>query len=285
MEQQTIDIDTVQPNGKKGDPARTMAQKINTNFGELMAPKSPNLVLGGPPSGTVDGQPSYRALVMKDLPDGIRAVGEAGNQRLFWATPTSGNGLPSMRSITVADLPDTVARTDVGQDWNSTPRFGFIQSTGIRSRNNIAYGPNYITFEWTSGMRMWVDGMNVGTISTVSDPRIKHLWETVGPGDLADVLSVVPKTWRYRDIALWSDDGIRRRSFNSNELEDVDPTLVTGDRNSVNQLNGTPQPQNIDPLAVCSKLWGALREEAAARMALEDRLSNLEAASLGGSST
>lgn len=285
MEQQTIDIDTVQPNGKKGDPARTMAQKINTNFDQVMGSTSPNLILGGPASGTVDGPPGYRALVMKDLPEGIRTVGESGSQRLFWATPASGNGSPGMRSITAVDLPDSVARTDVGQDWNATPRFGFIQSTGIRSRNNIAFGPNYITFEWTAGMRMWVDGSNVGTIATVSDPRIKHLWETVGSGDLADVLAVVPKTWRYRDIALWSDDGIRRRSFNSNELEDVDPTLVSGDRNAVNEFNGTPQPQNIDPLAVCSKLWGALREEATARMALEDRLAVLEAAAHGGSST
>lgn len=277
-------VDTSTDHGSyKGDPAKTAFGKVNDNFGNFTAPKTAGTVLAAP--ATADGQPDFRRLAISDLPDGIRSVGDSGPQRLFWATPVSGNGTPSMRSISVADLPDTVARTDVGQDWNSTPRFGFIQSTGIRSRNNVAYGPNYITFEWTAGMRMWVDGSNVGTIATVSDPRIKHLWETVDGGDLADVLAVVPKTWRYRDIALWNDDGIRRRSFNSNELEDVDPLMVSGDRNAVNEFNGTPQPQNIDPLAVCSKLWGALREEAAARMALEDRLANLEAASQGGSST
>ncbi|WP_414492402.1 hypothetical protein [Stenotrophomonas maltophilia] len=37
MALQVIDIDTVQPNGKKGDPARLMAQKINGNFAELYA--------------------------------------------------------------------------------------------------------------------------------------------------------------------------------------------------------------------------------------------------------
>ncbi len=35
MARQIIDIDTVQPNGKKGDPARLMSQKINGNFEEL----------------------------------------------------------------------------------------------------------------------------------------------------------------------------------------------------------------------------------------------------------
>ncbi len=276
-------VDTSTDHGSyKGDPAKTAFGKVNDNFGNFTAPKAMGSVLAAP--STAEGVADFRRLAVSDLPDSIRPVAESGSQRLFWATPAQGSGTPSLRSIAVVDLPDSVARTDIGQDWTATPRFGFIQSTGIRSRNNIAYGPNYITFEWTSGMRMWVDGMNVGTISTVSDPRIKHLWETVGPGDLADVLSVVPKTWRYRDIALWSDDGIRRRSFNSNELEDVDPTLVTGDRNSVNELNGTPQPQNIDPLAVCSKLWGALREEATARMALEERMANLEAALHGGSS-
>ncbi|GAB2314492.1 hypothetical protein [Stenotrophomonas geniculata] len=35
MARQIIDIDTVQPNGKKGDPARLMSQKVNANFAEL----------------------------------------------------------------------------------------------------------------------------------------------------------------------------------------------------------------------------------------------------------
>ncbi|HDS1011341.1 TPA: hypothetical protein QDZ51_001181 [Stenotrophomonas maltophilia] len=35
MALQPIDIDTVQPNGKKGDPARLMSQKVNGNFQEL----------------------------------------------------------------------------------------------------------------------------------------------------------------------------------------------------------------------------------------------------------
>lgn len=35
MAMQEIDIDTVQPNGKRGDPARVMAQKINANTREL----------------------------------------------------------------------------------------------------------------------------------------------------------------------------------------------------------------------------------------------------------
>lgn len=35
MARQIIDIDTVQPNGKKGDPARVMSQKVNGNFEEL----------------------------------------------------------------------------------------------------------------------------------------------------------------------------------------------------------------------------------------------------------
>lgn len=276
-------VDTTTDHGSyKGDPAKTAFGKVNDNFGNFTAPKAMGAVLAAP--STAEGVPDFRRLAVSDLPDSIRPVAESGSQRLFWATPAQGSGTPSLRSIAVVDLPDSVARTDIGQDWAATPRFGFIQSTGIRSRNNIAYGPNYITFEWTSGMRMWVDGMNVGTIATVSDPRIKHLWETVGPGDLADVLAVVPKTWRFRNIAIWSDDGVRRRSFNSNELEDVDPTLVSGDRDAVNEFNGTPQPQNIDPLAVCSKLWGALREEATARMALEERLAVLEAASHGGSS-
>lgn len=37
MARQIIDIDTVQPNGKKGDPARLMSQKVNANFEELYA--------------------------------------------------------------------------------------------------------------------------------------------------------------------------------------------------------------------------------------------------------
>ncbi|HEL5315993.1 TPA: tail fiber domain-containing protein [Stenotrophomonas maltophilia] len=41
MARQAIDIDTVQPNGKRGDPARTMATKINGMTAELY-----NLTLG-----------------------------------------------------------------------------------------------------------------------------------------------------------------------------------------------------------------------------------------------
>ncbi|WMJ68728.1 hypothetical protein [Stenotrophomonas sp. 24(2023)] len=35
MARQIIDIDTIQSNGKKGDPARLMAQKVNDNFAEI----------------------------------------------------------------------------------------------------------------------------------------------------------------------------------------------------------------------------------------------------------
>ncbi|HFT6977379.1 hypothetical protein I5V28_05385 [Stenotrophomonas maltophilia] len=39
MAQQIIDIDTVQPNGKRGEPARSMSQKINANCTELYTGK------------------------------------------------------------------------------------------------------------------------------------------------------------------------------------------------------------------------------------------------------
>ncbi|MDG2508624.1 hypothetical protein [Stenotrophomonas maltophilia] len=47
MARQIIDIDTVQPNGKKGDPARLMSQKINGNFEELYGSVSGLAAVGG----------------------------------------------------------------------------------------------------------------------------------------------------------------------------------------------------------------------------------------------
>lgn len=245
MARKVIDLTTPQPNGKMGEPTKSAWEKTNDNFSEI--------------------------------------YGEGLTTELFWSTKSTGGGA-SFTALGKSNLPNTIAYKDsentftskqtfnAENNYSQKQNFTLIQSEGIRSRNNIAYGPNYISFEWVAGMRMWVDGNDVGIISTVSDPRIKHMWETVEGGDLDDVLSVVPKTWRYKDISIWSDDGIRRRSFNSNDLEDIDPLLVSGDRNAVNKFNGTPQPQNIDPLAVCSKLWGALREEAFLRIELEDKL-------------
>jgi hypothetical protein len=104
MARQIIDIDTVQPNGKKGDPARTMAQKINTNFAALMGNTKANFAWFGPASGS-DAAPGFRAMVAADLPSALRAAAQSGAQSLFWATPPTASGVPTLRGLAASDIP------------------------------------------------------------------------------------------------------------------------------------------------------------------------------------
>ena len=84
MARQNIDIDTVQPNGKKGEPARTAFQKTNANFVDLYAllaavgaPGSENLLINC-------GQP----INQRGFAGGALAAGVYGYDR--WKAGTGG---------------------------------------------------------------------------------------------------------------------------------------------------------------------------------------------------
>lgn len=73
MPLQVIDIDTPQPNGKRGDPARVMAQKINANDAYLDSRIGSVESAAVPKSGGEDGAMSGR-LIIRGAGSAIRRV-------------------------------------------------------------------------------------------------------------------------------------------------------------------------------------------------------------------
>ncbi|WP_329859364.1 tail fiber domain-containing protein [Stenotrophomonas hibiscicola] len=146
MAQQVIDIDTVQPNGKKGDPARTMAQKINTNFAALMGNTKANFAWFGPASGS-DAPAGFRAMVAADLPSALRAAAQSGAQSLFWATPATASGVPTLRGLVASDIPSlsaTYATLSSDQVLSGKKVFGASSTSADRvevsSAGVVGYG-------------------------------------------------------------------------------------------------------------------------------------------------
>lgn len=167
--------------------------------------------------------------------------------------------------------------------FSSTPTFSSgIQTNGINTKLGTSgnYGANKYNFMWASGnFALYIDSTGIGNLQfSTSDYRIKKNVEYVTTGDLNDVLAGKPCTWEYRDIAVWTADGVRHRGFIAHELQDIDPLLATGLKDAVD-ADGNIIVQQLDPIALISKLWGALQEEAHLRMALEDRVAALEGSS------
>jgi hypothetical protein len=154
---------------------------------------------------------------------------------------------------------------------------GELRATGYRTRTGLSgsYGSNSFNINWTgTAANLWIDNTNVGTIQIVSDRRIKHSIEDV-PSALAMVQQLRPVTYRFRDLGVFSDDGVTRWGFVADEVQAVIPSAVVGAPDA--QTGGQVQPQTIIDRPIIAALTKALQEAATQISALEARITALEA--------
>lgn len=136
-----------------------------------------------------------------------------------------------------------------------------IKSIGYFCRAGLSgpYRGNVYNIDFTSATPyLYVDTTNLGQISIVSDRRIKKdIQELVG--SWGRVKALRPVTYKMRDVGLWSDDGQERAGFIADEVQDVIPSGVFGERNAMTS-KGTIQPQSLNLAPIVAELTSALQE-------------------------
>ncbi|RST54097.1 tail fiber domain-containing protein [Variovorax sp. DXTD-1] len=134
------------------------------------------------------------------------------------------------------------ATTFVGQIASETTARinGYFAKQGVSG----AFGGNSHNWNWTgSAIQAWVDSTNVGTVSLTSDERVKHSVFDLTP-DRAAYLLIRPKTFHYRDIGIFTDNG-EHWGFSAQNLLTCMPKAVHGSPDATLE-DGTPRPMSVE---------------------------------------
>ena len=149
-----------------------------------------------------------------------------------------------------------------------------INVNGIRSHSGAggAYQTNNINFQWNgSATRLWVDTTDTGSITVVSDYRLKDKVETQTILALERIIKLRPVTFEFKDYgSIFKADGIAREGFIAHELQAVIPSAVEGEKDAENQI----QSLRLD--ALCSVIVKAIQEQQTFIASLTARIEALE---------
>ena len=147
---------------------------------------------------------------------------------------------------------------------------GYLCHAGGSAGNTFG---NIFNFFWLgSSLQAWIDSTNVGTVTLVSDYRIKKDIVTQDTPAIARINQLRPVMYErtdYKDI--YKADGVAREGFIAHELQAIIPSAVEGEKDCENQI----QSLNLD--ALCSVMVKAIQEQQTLIEALTARLTTLEA--------
>ena len=114
-----------------------------------------------------------------------------------------------------------------------------------------AANSNTWNFHWTGTLHAWVDGVDLGAISFVSDERIKQAIEPLAL-DSEAFAAIQPIKYRWADVGIFKDDGKDHWGFSAQNLLPIMPQAVVGDIEA-KQENDDPQPASLDTLAILAQ--------------------------------
>ena len=142
---------------------------------------------------------------------------------------------------------------------------GYLCHAGISAGN--VFG-NVFNFFWTSSsLQAWIDITNVGTVTLVSDYRIKKDIVTQDTPAIARINQLRPVTYERTDYKnLYKADGVAREGFIAHELQEIIPSAVEGEKDAENQI------QSLSLDALCSVMVKAIQEQQALITDLQARL-------------
>ena len=160
------------------------------------------------------------------------------------------------------------ARLSVAGNVGAT--IGYLCHAGAGAGNTFG---NIFNFFWSgSSLQAWIDSTNVGTVTLVSDYRIKKDIVTQDTPAIARINQLRPVTYERTDYKnLYKADGVAREGFIAHELQAIIPSAVEGEKDCENQI----QSLNLD--ALCSVMVKAIQEQQTLIEALTARLTALEA--------
>ncbi|NCC05842.1 MAG: hypothetical protein EOM37_17790, partial [Proteobacteria bacterium] len=132
---------------------------------------------------------------------------------------------------------------------------------GYRTRTgfNGSYGTNWHNMYWNgSAMRLYVDDVDLGNITTSSDYRLKQEVKDVQSG-LDRIMKLHPVSYRWKNVSIFKDDGQRHEGFLAHEVQDVIPSAASGKKDELDK-EGKPSYQSINPPAIIAVLTKAVQE-------------------------
>jgi hypothetical protein len=149
---------------------------------------------------------------------------------------------------------------------------GYIAGHRYVGRNATTYGSGFSIYWTGTAGQLWIDGANVGNISTASDYRVKKDVATMTGDAVQRIMKIRPVTYQFGDYgAIYKADGVVREGFIAHELQAIIPSAVEGAKDDPEQI----QSLKID--ALCAVLVKAVQEQQGIIENLKARIEALEA--------
>ena len=136
---------------------------------------------------------------------------------------------------------------------------GYVVAGGYRTHNGTSgssWNSNFNLYWTGSATQLWIDTTNVGTITVVSDYRLKDNVVTQSTSAIDRIQQLRPVTYTYKDYEpfSWKADGLNREGFIAHELQEIIPSAVEGEKDAENQI------QSLKLDALCSVMVKAIQE-------------------------
>jgi len=176
----------------------------------------------------------------------IDAVGIAGGRMVVKDDGRVGIGTPTPKDL-----------LDVAGKMSAT---GFMCRKGLSGDNSSI---NYFNFNWTgNSLTCYVDDVFVGTVSGLSDRRLKDNISGMPNTALAKLMQMNPVTFRYKNIpgTVFTGSQVLQEGFVADELQQIIPSAVNGEKDAVNK-DGAIQPQTLNPLPIVAILTKSVQEQ------------------------
>tara|TARA_R110000822_G_scaffold192522_1_gene331187 strand:+ start:1991 stop:2968 length:978 start_codon:yes stop_codon:yes gene_type:complete len=149
----------------------------------------------------------------------------------------------------------------VGLTTGGSTETGVVKAKGFNVRSGYAgsLGGNTYNIDFSGGNpQLYIDTTNLGTITVVSDYRIKKDIATQTSPALERVMQLRPVNYEFADYgSLFKADGVAREGFIAHELAEIIPSAVDGEKDAENRI----QSLRLD--ALCSVLTKAIQEQQA----------------------